>query len=71
MSEVAMCTRVTCVKSETCLRHEDSGTQSIGENQWWFEPKEVDDACAYYWEVEDGSATSQEYLAELDKPVKG
>ena len=53
MSEVAMCTRVTCVKSETCLRHEDSGTQSIGENQWWFEPKEVDDACAYYSEVEE------------------
>ena len=51
MSEVVMCNKVTCIKSETCRRHKDSGTQSIGENQWWFDPEEVDGDCIYYWEL--------------------
>ena len=53
MSEVAMCTKITCVLSETCRRHEDSGTKSVGESQWWFDPKEVDEKCEYYWELEE------------------
>ena len=52
MNDFAMCLAEYCAVSDTCRRHEDSGTipdsaQSYAE----FEHDEF--GCDYYWSVED------------------